>query len=325
MEYCIMKRTHSLILFLFVFIFSSCHHDKEEVSLEQQGLADSLALHVGVLPVMDCLPIYYAQRMGLFQAEDVDVRVLTYNAQMDADTALLNHRVELAYTDLARALEMQGDSLPVRVVSGMNGKLSLLTTKKKRIRTLKHLNERMVALNRLSESDYWSDVIMREAGMEQSAIYRPQINDVKLRWIMLREQLVDGAILPEPYVSLAKRQGHNCIFTSNNSTTTWACMAIRKELKTDTMRQRQLKAFFRAYDKAVEALNGDAYKADTLSNIWRIIYELPREVADSIALPRFPKATLPQPKDADVAMQWLIQRERRVKKAQRDSLFLNLF
>ena len=124
---------------------------------------------------------------------------------------------------------------------------------------------------------------------------------------------------------MAKRQGHNCVFTPGDSATAWACIAIQKELVTDTMRNRQLKAFFRAYDKAVETLNSKTYNADTMSNIWSEVYELPREVADSITLPSFPKTSLPQAKNADTALRWLIQRERRIKKMQRDSLFLNLF
>ena len=315
----------SLALFLLLALPTSCRKEQVIQSPEETARIDSLALHVGVMPVMDCLPFFYAQRMGIFDAEGVDVRLHLYGAQMDADTALLSRRMEIVYTDLAHALEMQGDSLPVRVVAGMRGKLSLLTTKKKRIRALKHLDERMIALNRLSESDYWSDEIMRQAGLERTAIYRPQINDVQLRWTMLHDQLVDGAILPEPYVTQAKLEGHNCIFTPSDSATAWACLAIRKETVTDAHRNQQLKALLKAYNKAAEALNGKAYPADTLSAIWARVYKLPREVADSVSLPQFPKATLPQAKDADLAMRWLIQRERRIRKAQRDSLFLSLF
>ena len=142
---------------------------------------------------------------------------------------------------------------------------------------------------------------------------------------MLREQLIDGAILPEPYTTLAKRQGHNCIFTPNDTATTWACLAIRKETNTNSLRHQQLISFFRTYNKSVEKLNSGTYDAKTLLRIWTDIYELPREVADSVVLPHFPKTALPKAKDADVAMRWLQERERRIRKTQRDSLFLNLF
>ena len=314
-----------LLLFTsyFLLFFISCQQERASQTLEEYSRRDSLALHVGILPVMDCLPIYYADRMGLFREEGVDVRLQEFNALMDADTALMRQCVEVAYADVARVLERQGDSLPLRVVLGMNGRLSLLTAKKKRIRALKHLSERMIALERLSASDYWSDEIMREAGLEQSAIYRPQINDVKLRWTMLREQLVDGALLPEPYATLAKSQGHNLLYSPADSIVRWNCLAIRKETALDTMRSRQLQAFFRAYDKSVEELNGKAFNADTLILLLTKVYELPREVADSFALPTFPYAIPFQSQDADKAMQWLIQRGRRIRKSARDSLLLN--
>lgn len=316
-----------LLLFTsyFLLFFISCQREQATVSPEEDARFDSLALYVAVLPVMDCLPIYYAQRMGMFREEGLNVCLQEYNALMDADTALMRRRVDLAYADMARVLERQGDSLPLRVVAGTNGRLTLVTAKKKRIRALKHLGERLIALERLSAADYWSDEIMREAGLEQSAIYRPQVNDVKLRWTMLREQLVDGALLPEPYTTLAKELGHNPLFTSTDSIARWNCLAIRRETARDTMRNRQLRTFFRVYNKSVEMLNGRAYNADTLMKLWTKVYELPREVADSLVLPTFPHADLPEAKDVDLALQWLKQRERHIRKAARDSLLLDGF
>ncbi|MBQ7571133.1 MAG: ABC transporter substrate-binding protein [Bacteroidaceae bacterium] len=316
---------HTAIIPIILLLLASCRGEQVTIDPTEEARRDSLALHVAVLPVMDCLPIYYAQRMGMFREEGLDVRLQEYSALMDADTALIRRRVELAYADVARVLERQGDSLPLRVVAGTNGRLTLLTARKKRIRALKHLSERMIALERLSAADYWSDEIMREAGLEQSAIYRPQVNDVKLRWTMLREQLVDGALLPEPYTTLAKSLGHSPLYTAADSVARWSCLAIRKETARDTMRSRQLKAFFRAYDRSVEVLNGKAGNADTLMQLWTKVYELPREVADSIVLPTFPHAALPEAQDADLAVQWLTKRERRIRKAARDSLFLGGF
>ncbi len=304
-------------------LLAACRGEQVSVSTDDNAQADSLALHVAVMPVADCLPICYAQEKRLFAKQGLDVRLQLFASQMDADTALLYGHVELAYTDLARLLEMQGDSLPLRAVAAMDGRLSLLTTRKKRIRRLQDLNERMIALDRLSTSDYWSDEIMKQAGMERTAIYRPQINDVQLRRKMLHDQLVDGALLPEPYATQAERQGHRRIFSTPDSAVIFNCLATRANVLNVSRQRDQLQDFFRIYNQAVAELNHKPDEA-LLRTIWLRDYQLPASLADSMPPLSYPKARSPKDADADAALQWLLARERTLNRRQRDSLLSKL-
>ena len=251
---------------------------------------------------MDCLPIYYAERMGLFEAEGVSISISEYLSQMDCDTALERGRMEVAYTDIPRTLQMKKKT---HIVTALEGKMSLVTARTKRIRNLKHLNERMVALDRLSQADYWSDQVMLQAGLEQSAIYRPQFNDIRLRTAMLTEQLVDAALLPEPYVTQAAIRGNRSIFTTPDSAPQLACLATLQTTWTDTLRRVQIELFIAAYNKAVNEMNGEKRNDDTLRNILKRQYALTTEVCDSLLLPHFHQAHQPKSKDTDLAAQWL--------------------
>ena len=251
---------------------------------------------------MDCLPIYYAERMGLFEAEGVSVQIGEYLSQMDCDTALQNGRMEIAYTDIPRTLQMKKST---HIVTALEGKMSLVTARTKRIRNLKHLNERMVALDRLSQADYWSDQVMLQAGLDQSAIYRPQFNDIRLRTSMLTEQLVDAALLPEPYVTQAALRGNRSIFMTPDSAPQLACLATLQATWADTLRHTQIEHFIAAYDKAVKEMNGEKRNDDTLRSILKKQYALSSEVCDSLRLPHFRKAHQPRSKDTDIAAHWL--------------------
>lgn len=324
-----MKRNVFLLFaFYFLSFFSSCHRETADVSPETQLRQDSLALHVAVMPVMDCLPFYYAQRMGLFREAGVDVRLHEYLSQMDCDTALLGGWDEVAYTDIPRTLEMQNDSTALRVIMSMEGKLKLVTARTKRIRTLRHLDEHMIAIDRLSTADYLSDRITAQAGLEQTAVYRPQINNIQLRRTMLMEQLVDAALLPEPYATQARLKGNRILpFAGSgkaadslrNIMSDFNGLVVRKELLSDTMRCRQVKLLIQVYNRSIDALNTTPER-DTLRSIFSQQYDLPAEVTDSIKLPAFRKAQLCKKENVDAAYSWLMQRERRIYPAARDSL-----
>ena len=300
-----------LTILTILLLLTSCLEEQVSVSPNELARLDSLALHVAVMPVMDCLPIYYAQSMGMFEDEGLNVVLNEFLSKMDCDTALLRGRCEMAYTDLIRIVELQTDTLPLRAVLAMQGKLSLVTARTKRIRTLKHLHEHMVALDRLSIADYWSDELMKTAGLEQTAIYRPQINNIQLCTYMLNEQLLDAALLPEPYATQAVILGNRRIFTTPDSVVIPACMAIQEKYRTDSVKNARIETFIRVYDRAVEQLNNSEY-ADTIRAILISQYVMPEEVVDTLEIPKFPKASIPASTQLSRSVQWLKGRERRI-------------
>ncbi len=92
--------------------------------------------------------------------------------------------------------------------------LSLITAKSARIKNIKSLKDKIIAVTRNSAVDATADLIMKKAQMPAEALNRPQINDVKLRAEMLNLGQYDGAILPEPYATTCVDSGGNRVFTN---------------------------------------------------------------------------------------------------------------
>ena len=268
--------------FFSFFLISSCHREQASLSEAELARRDSLALHVAVMPVADCLPLYYAQSMGLFDKEQLDVRLHSFNSTADCDTALLNRVCQVAYTDLFR-LRAHNICDSAHVLALLDGRLYLVSARGKRIRSTKHLKERMVALNRHSTADYWSDIIVEEAGLQPSDIYRPQINDIRLRTTMLIDELVDAAILPEPYASWAALKGHRIIAKTDSLPLPVACFALGDSLQRDAHRRQQMTKLLKVYRTAEQALQQEVC-TDSLRSLFVRQYSLPDEVADSLAL-----------------------------------------
>jgi len=312
-------------------MLASCTEQEAMLSPEEQARQDSLALHVAVMPISDCLPIYYAERTGLFDSLGVDVRLMEFMSQMDCDTALMRDHAQLGYTDMPRIILMQGEGAQLRVVMQLQGRLQLVGARTKRLRALKNLKEKMVALSRHSYSDYWSDCIMEKAGLQQNDIYRPQINDVQLRLSMLCEQLIDAALLPEPYGEVARLRGNTLLFTTPDSTSHFPCLVIQKSAINDKHRKAQTLLFIKGYNQAVSQLNallGEKSRnmaasgsLDSLHVILKQNFGIPSLMADTIALPHFTPAQAPQKETAQTAERWLRQRGKLPRGYKADSLF----
>ena len=106
-----MKKTTLVALLLVAWLSAlvGCGDSKEKVrrlSMQEKARQDSIdkaSFKVGVMPTLDCLPVFVAHDEKLFDSLGVTVHLKCYSAQMDCDTALERGRVEGAVSDLIRA------------------------------------------------------------------------------------------------------------------------------------------------------------------------------------------------------------------------------
>ena len=295
------------------------------LTAEEQAQRDSAALHVALMPVHDCFPAFYAQRMGIYDRLGLDLRILTLQAQLDTDTALTRGRAELIYSDLARAIFMQQDTTPLRAVAATEGTLQLITARRGRVRQLNQLKERMVAVARHSITDYWSDRLTDTARMARADIFRPQINNVRIRTDMLCNGTMDAAFLPSPFAEEALLRGNTQNFSTKELTPRLVAFVASEAATTDSTRRRQLQLFCQGYDEAVELLNKGGVK-DTLAAMYKQLCQTPDTLIDTLlkATSHFTPLRAPQQSDAEAALQWLKSRGKVKKGYSADSLLLPL-
>ena len=296
-------------------LLASCHSEQGP-SPEELARRDSAALHVALMPVADCFPFYLAQRYGIYERLGLDLRILTLQAQLDTDTALLHRRAELVYSDLARAIMIQQtDTFDLRAIAAAPAELQLITARRGRVRTLSQLKERMVAVARHSITDFWSDRLMDSARMEQTAVFRPQINDVRIRTDMICNGTMDAGFLPEPYATEARLRGNARNFSTRGLQPCLGAYVVPSWVLSDSSRTRQLQLLFQGYEEARTL-------RDSLPGLLRDLCFTPDSIVDSVAraIPAFPKLTPPSKNDAEAALRWLRSRDKARNKYTTDTL-----
>ena len=296
------------------------------ITPEEQARRDSLALHVAFMPVADCLPFYYAERTGIYDELGLDLRILTLQAQLDTDTALLRGHAELVYSDLIRAIMLQqAGTEGLRAVASTDAELTLVTAHKGRVSRLTQLRERMVAVARHSITDYWSDRLMDTAHMAQTDIFRPQINDVRVRTDMLCNGTMDAAFLCEPFLSEALLRGNRKNFETHGLQPRLGAFLVPTRVLNDTNRKEQLQLLFKGYELAVQQLNQG--RRDSIPSLLRSLCSTPDSLIDSVSmrLPHFTPLTAPRQADAEAALQWLMSRSKAPKDYSLDTLISPIF
>jgi len=263
---------------LILWALASCNG--QEAMLSDTAGRDSSALYVAVMPVEDCLPLYLAEKRGLADTLGLKMKLLRYDALMDIDTAYVLRHADVAWEDSFRLAQYHTqtphfatDSIlkePDTLWMPTKGRWCFVASRKSKIKKLKDLHEKMVGITRWSLADTLCNIVVNQAGINQQDVYRPQINNVKLRMRMLRENLLDAAILPEPYASWAKAEKHRILFeypkdvVPSDSVMRKSRITgfyVRRNFADDTLRLKQLKLLEKVYRKARKMLETEGLSA----------------------------------------------------------------
>jgi len=222
--------------------------------------ADTTVLYLAVTPTLDCLPLFVAKDQGLFSHEGVKVSLKMYQAQMDQDTALLRHHVEGLTTDRERMKWLQQQGTAVSEVATTTLKWQLISNKTARIKLLRQLDDKMVAMTRFSATDRLMNWAIDSVGLKQERVFRIQVNDVGVRLGMLENGIMDAMLLPEPQATQARLGGHYVIFDTDSLGWHLGVIAFTQQAMADTMRQRQIEAFLKVYNAACDTIRQNGLK-----------------------------------------------------------------
>jgi len=300
-----------MVLMTAVMLLAACgqsYEEKQRITRQQRLKMlreDSAALKVAVLPTMDCLPLLVASERGFFKDLGVDIRLKHYTAQMDCDTAVERGRVEGVVSDLVRTERLRQRGTELRYVAATNAYWQLIANRKARIREMKHLEDKMIAMTRHSATDLLCDAVVDSTKLKAEHVFRVQVNDVNIRLGMLLGNEMDAMLLTEPQATVARQQKHEVLLDSRRMDLNLGVVAFRESVLADTARQRQMDAFLKAYDRACDSLN--RYGVGPYMPIverWLSAGAGGARADKGLLNMKFPRAAAPRQQDIDRAAKW---------------------
>lgn len=278
------------VVFLCLGVLGYCafHSDDEAETVvpEDVAVTDTLALNIICQPTLECLPFYHAVESGLCDSLGLPLIIRTETSQFDIDSIIRRtKRLDGAVLDTYRLQQYRNikRSLPVTEEFALNGIWRLVVSHPLRVKDVAQLKKRTVASARYSTSSHSLEKAVAAGGLKWPQLYHAQINDYVTLRNMLDGVQVEAAILPEPYAAEAVSAGHRVLWSSDSVSSLVFCMR-NKALK-EERKQEQVRLLKGVYNLAVKDLNANGVHAADSALIKA--YGLPREVIDSLKLPRY--------------------------------------
>ena len=267
-------------VFVVCFLLVACKGGNQSSSNEDD---DTLSIRLAVLPTLDCLPYYYAEEEGIFDSLGLHIRLESFAAAMDADTAFCNKKADAIVSDMVKAVLWRSGGDSVSVVMSGELKLYLMTAYSARIRQTKSLKEKIIGITRHSAVDMFTDEMLWDAGFISTDLNKPQINNMTLRCLMVDQNQYDGAVMPEPYASECEARGARRIISSDDLGLTLSAVVVHDSVL--NRHRGDIHLLKVGYDIAVEHINKMMETDSTEIHFWNdepeapsLMRYLPREM-----------------------------------------------
>ena len=294
-----------LLLFatLLAFLLTGCMQQQKADKQEQ------VKIKLGILPIVDALPLIVAEEKGYFKQAGVEVELVTFPSAVERDSALQAKAIDGSLGDLLAAASLYNGGFPVQVVSlslgetGHEGRFAILSAPNSGINTIDQLKGVEVAVSKNSIIEYVTDSLLLEKGFKPEEIKKSIIPKIPVRFQALMEGQIKAACLPDPMAALAKSKGAKLIIDDTETNLSQTVVFFNQE--TLQKNSAAVKKLLKGYALAVKEINNNpaAYRVMLVEKA-----KVPKEALGVYGMEHFPAPQLPKEKDVDQVVQWMLQK-----------------
>lgn len=290
-----MRKLFWLLLVLTSFLVIGCggkEAAKDETTKKE--------LVIGIMPDLDSVPLVMAREKNYFAAEKVNVKLMVFKSAVERDAALQGGSIDGTISDVLAAAFLKNGGFDNKITSLTDGSYALIASKGK-AEGLDDLEGKDVAVSKNTIIEYITDSILKREKKSPDFIEKVVIPQIPVRLEMLKNGKLTAATLPEPMASIAVAGGAEKIASSNDMGINPGILLFSGKAMKE--KSQEIKAFYRAYNKAVAYLN-ETKREDYID----LVVEkcgFPALAKETLKLPAYHKATLPSKEDFESSLDWL--------------------
>ncbi len=267
------------------------------------GIVCAEPLRMGILPVIDTLPLQVGVAEGYFKSENLDVQLVSFSSAMERNTAMQSGQLDGFFGDMPATLLLVRNNIPVRFLT-----ISYATDADQRMFGLmlspelpaaREKGRITVAISKASIVEYLLDILKQAPETEMMQLEPVEIKQMPLRVQMLLSGRIDAALLPEPMASLAQSRGARPVVTDQALDMPLTVLNIHSD------KGHLADAFLRAYSRSVDAINQspEKYRALMIKTC-----RIPGDLVDRLPMYRYPAPRIPTQAEVQQVQDWMLKK-----------------
>ncbi|MCP3944682.1 MAG: ABC transporter substrate-binding protein [Desulfobacteraceae bacterium] len=260
------------------------------------------SIKIGILPVIDTLPLQVAKAEGFFKEVGLDVKLVRFSSAMERNITMQSNQLDGCFGDIPATLLLVQSGIPVKILTvsyyTVPGQrmFGLLLSSKYNGENSHHID---VAISKGSIIEYLLDQFHSQALAKKFILVPKEIQQLPVRMQLLAAGKIDSAILPEPLLTIAESKGAKLLITDEQLDIPLTVLSLNQS-------KLHLKQnFLKAYAKAVKALKEHPGKyKELMIKTCRI----PQSLADKFINYQFPMPQIPSEREISSVQQWMVNK-----------------
>jgi NitT/TauT family transport system substrate-binding protein len=266
-------------------------------------------IRLGNLPTEDFLPLWAAQQKGVLAKAGLDVRIIPFQSAQERDAAFTAGAVDGYMGDIIAAAQLDDAGFKNRIVTvclgatAKEGRFGIVSSPGSSIRTAKDLAGVPIATSSGTIQEYVVDGLMAEAGIPAAEVKKEEVKKVPVRFELLMNDGLRAAALPEPFLSLAVKQGAHLILDDTKGTNlSQTVLVLSQNFLAKPAGAEAATRLLGAWDEGAKLVNADpnAFRKLLVDNA-----RLPQPVAASYQINTYPMHQLPTKAEVDAVLKWM--------------------
>ena len=257
------KRLLSLVMLVAMLLLAACGNTNEknneatDTEKDPNKQNENTALEasgeeftIGILAAESGIPIILAKEKGFFEEEGVNVSIKSFSSPMDRNVAVQAKELDATIGDVMTEASFKENGINMKITSDISEDFKILSSPKSGITEMAQLDGKKVSL----VPNFILEYIMDEFAKKDNFTYEiVEIQSFSGRAEALLQDQIDGVVFTEPQASMLVQQGAHLLGGSREAGIKGGTIQFMDEMIQS--KPGDIKAFYRAYNKAVDYMN----------------------------------------------------------------------
>ena len=290
----------SLVSLFSLGILASCGTDEKAAKkpAEKEDKKE-LTLSFGVMPAVDSLPVYIAEKEGFFKDEGLNLDLQSFKSPKDRDAALSSGNLDGANTDLIAVSTYLEGGMDFQIVSQSIGVFSVLTSNEE-VKSLADLKDKKVGIAKNQAPYYFLDEALKTGNLTVADIVYEEVPQIPVRIELASNKKIDATVVPEPFRTIGLANGLTELGNSNELAIDSTVFGFTTESLTDN--KEAVEAFYRGYNKGVDFINDKSL--DEYYDVMKEKIGFTDEIKGRVTLPTYTHAEQIKKDQLTNALEW---------------------
>jgi NitT/TauT family transport system substrate-binding protein len=226
------------------------------------GSTAEVTLKIAVIPVLDALPMYIAQKEGLFKAHGVTVEFIPVASGAERDQLVASGQADGMLNEILSTLFFNKDKIQAQTVryaraaTADSALFRVLAAPKSGISSAADLKGVEIGVSDGTIIAYLTDRLLQKKGLKADEIKTINVPKIPERMTLLNSGQLKAAVLPDPTSSLSIKQGARLIVDDTIAPElSFSCLTFRKQVI--DQHPEAIRSFLAAVEEATQKINND--------------------------------------------------------------------